>query len=98
MKAREPRERVAVRLPWGLAKWLRREAAQRHTTVSAVVEDCVARARDMQVAELFARAALKGICLALARGDKERARELARELVAEAWAEMRGAGGGGRVE
>lgn len=96
MAKREPREKVDVRLPWSLAKWLRREAAQRHSTVSAVVEECVRRAKDTQTAELFARAALKGICLALARGDRERAREFARELVGEAWNEMKGAGGGER--
>jgi len=90
-----PKERISLRLHLGLARWLRREAAARHTTVSAVIEDCVRREKDMERAEIFARAALKGVCLVLARGDKERAKELERELAAEALAEVKGARGGG---
>ncbi|MDK2784785.1 MAG: hypothetical protein PWR11_651 [Bacillota bacterium] len=60
------REKVSIRLEPELTKWLRRRAVERHVTVSALVEECVRRARDDERLELLVRASLHGVSLLLA--------------------------------
>lgn len=91
------REKLSLRVDPGVARWLRREAAERHITVSALVEECVRRAMGADRIEMFARACLHGICELLAgagaapgdvRGAKIR-------LLGEAKGEMYGGKGRG---
>ncbi|MGB9792600.1 MAG: hypothetical protein ACPLTR_08505 [Thermacetogeniaceae bacterium] len=89
---REPKEKTTVSLRRSLASWLRKEATKRHTTVSAIIEECVAdaveRSESSQI-EALLRAALKAACAALTGGDPEAVKEAERRFVAEALADMR---------
>ncbi|ACX53244.1 CopG domain protein DNA-binding domain protein (plasmid) [Ammonifex degensii KC4] len=62
---RERKTIVSVRLPEDLVKWLRRKAAEGHTTVSSIVVSALREKRDYELAETFARAALKAACALL---------------------------------
>lgn len=65
-----PRERVSLRLPCDLASWLRKRAAERHLTVSAIIEDCVRAAMVEEKMELLLRACLEGVSRTLVQdGD-----------------------------
>lgn len=69
-KSKTRRERVSLRLPVELASWLRRRAAERHLTVSAVIESCVRAAMAEEKMELLLRACLEGVSRTLAQdGD-----------------------------
>lgn len=82
-----PRERVSLRLPVELASWLRRRAAERHLTVSAVIENCVRETMSRERTELLLRAVLEGVAEILAQesGDPRKVKLL---LLREAKGEM----------
>jgi len=69
------REKVSVRLAPEAARWLRREAAERHITVSALVEECVRRAMGADRLEMFVRACLQGVA-ELVAGEGARAEDV----------------------
>jgi len=94
MAKRQSREMLSVRLPSDMARWLRREAALRHTTVTAIVEEAVQKAVEGEKTEAFARAALKAICRAVTK-DEEKAREFEKRMLAEALVDMRMSGNDG---
>jgi predicted transcriptional regulator len=90
------REKTSVRLEPELMKWLRRRANERHTTVSAVIEDCVRRAAEADRLEWLARACLEGVARLLAGPDAgpEKVREAKKALVAAAKGELLDGQGG----
>ncbi|MGO0122211.1 CopG family transcriptional regulator [Desulfothermobacter acidiphilus] len=66
MRAKRRTERVNVRLPVEVARWVRRRAAEKGSTISSVVAECVERAYELEKAEVFARAAVKLLSALLA--------------------------------
>lgn len=84
--------RITIRISEKLHKWIVDQAKRRHTTVSAVIQDALQRARDMQVAEIYARAALRAICEAQA-GSPEEARAMEARYLGQALREAQRAKG-----
>lgn len=84
------REKTSVRLEPELMKWLRRRANERHTTVSAIIEDCVRRAVEADRLEWLARACLEGVARLLVgpEAGPEKVREAKKGLAAAVKGEL----------
>lgn len=90
------KERVCVRLPAELARWLRRRAVERHMTLTGVIEECLRLARFEERMELLVRGTLDGVARLLAgegAGPGE-VRRVKLELLSAAKGEVERAGKG----
>ncbi|ACX52466.1 hypothetical protein Adeg_1364 [Ammonifex degensii KC4] len=85
MRKKEGTERVNVRLPVEVAKWVREKAYERGTTISTVVAECVEAAHRHERDREYSLACLR-LCAALLSFTGRDPQQVRRE-VAEQWAE-----------